>query len=136
VTNKKKRQHVLSTPKIVAIVTFTLVAVLSVDFGRKALENYQIRRQVEWLQQQVKAEQDTNQALQDRLEYAQSDAYVEEAARESLGLVKVGEVPVVVVQGAQSPSSTSTQEGTTAAPGGEPTPYWQQWRDLFLGSQE
>jgi len=60
---RKKRQRMISTPKVVAIVTFTLVAVLSVDFGRKALDNYHIQRQVEWLSQQVAAERETNQAF-------------------------------------------------------------------------
>jgi cell division protein DivIC len=133
---KKKRQRLLSTPKIVAIVTLTLVAVLSVDFGRKALDNYQIQRQVEWLGQQVAAEKETNQALQDTLEYVESDAYAEKAARESLGLVKPGEVAVVVVPQAESSASTSSDEGTTPAPGEEPVPYWQQWTNLLLGGTE
>ena len=133
---KKKRQRMISTPKVVAIVTFTLVAVLSVDFGRKALDNYQIQRQVEWLSQQVAAERDTNQALQDTLQYVESDAYVEKAARESLGLVKPGEVAVVPVRQAESPPSTSSDGQTTVAPGDEAVPYWQQWSRLLLGSAQ
>jgi len=133
---KKKSQRVLSTPKIVAIVTFTLVAVLSVDFGRKALDNYNNQRQVEWLRRQVQEEQDTNQALQDRLEYVESDAYVEEVARESLGLVKAGEVPVVVVHQSESLPSASSDGGTTGPGGDEPTPYWQEWTQLLLGSAQ
>jgi cell division protein FtsB len=136
VTNKKKSQRALSTPKIVAIVTFTLVGVLSVDFGRKALDNYNNQRQVEWLSQQVKAEQDTNQALQDRLDYVESDAYVEEAARESLGLVKAGEIPVVVVQHAESPLSPTSEGETTGNGDVEPMPYWQQWSQLLLGATD
>jgi cell division protein FtsB len=133
---KKKSQRVLSTPKFVAIVTFTLVAVLCVDFGRKALDNYNNQRQVEWLRQQVKAEQDTNQELQATLEYVESDAYVEEAARESLGLVKPGEVPVVVVHQAESPVSTTSEGGTAVDGGDELMPYWQQWSQLLLGPAE
>jgi cell division protein DivIC len=126
----------ISTPKVVAIVTFTLVAVLSVDFGRKALDNYQIQRQVEWLRQQVAAEIDTNQGLQDTLQYVESDAYVEKAARESLGLVKPGEVAVVVVHQAESPPPTSSDGQATVAPGDEAVPYWQRWTHLLLGSAQ
>ena len=126
----------ISTPKVVAIVTFTLVAVLSVDFGRKALDNYHIQRQVEWLSQQVAAERDTNQALQDTLQYVESDAYVEKAARENLGLVKAGEVAVVPVRQAESPPSTSSDGQTTVAPGDEAAPYWQRWTHLLLGSAQ
>ena len=133
---RKKRQRMISTPKVVAIVTFTLVAILSVDFGRKALDNYHIQRQVEWLSQQVAAERDTNQALQDTLQYVESDAYVEKAARESLGLVKAGEVAVVPVRQAESPPSTSSDGEMTVAPGDEAVPYWQQWTHLLLGSAQ
>ena len=133
---RKKRQHMISTPKVVAIVTFTLIAVLSVDFGRKALDNYHNQRQVEWLRQQVEAEQETNQALQETLQYVESDAYVEKAARENLGLVKAGEVAVVPVRQAESPPSTSSDGQATVAPGDEAVPYWQQWTHLLLGSAE
>jgi len=133
---RKKRQRMISTPKVVAIVTFTLVAVLSVDFGRKALDNYHIQRQVEWLSQQVAAERETNQALQETLQYVESDAYVEKAARESLGLVKPGEVAVVPVRQAESPPSTSSDGQTTVAPGDEAVPYWQRWTHLLLGSAQ
>jgi cell division protein DivIC len=133
---RKKRQRVLSTPKVVAIVTFTLIAVLSVDFGRKALDNYHNQRQVEWLRQQVEAERETNQALQETLQYVESDAYVEKAARENLGLVKAGEVAVVPVRQAESPPSTSSDGQATVAPGDEAVPYWQQWTHLLLGSAQ
>jgi cell division protein FtsB len=133
---RKKRQRVLSTPKVVAIVTFTLIAVLSVDFGRKALDNYHNQRQVEWLRQQVEAERETNQALQETLQYVESDAYVEKSARENLGLVKAGEVAVVPVRQAESPPSTSSDGQATVAPGDEAVPYWQQWTHLLLGSAE
>jgi cell division protein FtsB len=133
---RKKRQRILSTPKVVAIVTFTLVAVLSVDFGRKALDNYQIQRQVEWLSQQVAVERETNQALQETLQYVESDAYVEKVARESLKLVKQGEVAVVVVHQAESPPPASSDGQATLAPGEEPVPYWQQWTHLLLGSAQ
>ncbi len=133
---RKKRQRMISTPKVVAIVTFTLVAVLSVDFGRKALDNYHIQRQVEWLSQQVAAERETNQALQETLQYVESDAYVEKAARENLGLVKAGEVAVVPVHQEESPPWTSSDGQMTETPGDEAVPYWQQWTHLLLGSAQ
>ena len=50
-TARKKHQNIisLSLPKLVTIVTIILVAILTIDFGRKALDNYHVRRQVEWL---------------------------------------------------------------------------------------
>ncbi len=133
---KKKRQSIISLPKVVAVVTLTLVAILTVDFGRKALDNYRVQRQVEWLRQQVTQEQQTNEELQARLDYASSDAYVERVARERLKLVMPGETAVVVVL--QPADSAPAQDGglATGSIDEEPPAYWRQWADLLLGSAQ
>jgi cell division protein DivIC len=132
---KKKRQGRVSLPRVVAIAIFTLVAILMVDFGRKALDSYQVQRQVEWLRQQVAVEQETNEELQEQLAYVSSDAYVEKIARERLKLVQPGESAVVVIpQSVETPVATA--EGPEpGAPAEEQLPYWQQWADLLLGSE-
>jgi cell division protein FtsB len=133
---RKKRQRIASLPKVVAIVTFTVVAALTVDFGRKALDNYYIQRQVDWLKEQVAIERETHDELQARLDYAGSDAYVEKIARERLKLVQPGEAAVVVLPEEVDREATS---GDTAGPEsaeGEPLPYWRQWANLLLGSEE
>ncbi len=132
---RKKRQGIISLPKLVAVVTFTLVAVLMVDFGRKALDNYQIQRQVEWLRERTASEQQTNDSLQEELDYVSSDAYVEQIARERLKLVQPGEVAVVVVpQDAEAPSASSDSPAAGIREEGA-LPYWQQWANLLLGSE-
>ena len=130
---KKKRQGVISLPKLVTVVTFTLVTVLSVDFGRKALDNYHIGRQVEWLRQQVAVEQQTNESLEARLEYVSSDAYVEKIARERLKLVKPGEAAVVVVPETTEQPSAQGQGFAPERSEEEALPYWQQWLNLLVG---
>jgi cell division protein FtsB len=134
VTNKRKQQSIisLSLPKIVTIVTIILVAVLTIDFGRKALDNYHIQRQVEWLRADVAAEQEENEALQERLVYVSSDAYVEEIARERLKMVKTGDNAVVVVPRSVEESPAAVPVPATEAPEERPEPYLQQWWDLFF----
>jgi cell division protein FtsB len=132
---KKKRQGFLSLPKVVTIVTFTVVAILTVDFGRKALDNYQIQHQVEWLRQQVAVEQETNEELQEQLDYVSSDAYVEEVARGRLRLVQPGEAAVVVLHEPTEPSPATAEGSEAAAPAEEDLPYWQHWVDLFLAGE-
>ena len=131
---RKKRQRIASLPKIVAIVTFTLVAALTVDFGRKALDNYYIQRQVDWLDQQVAVERETHEALQAKLDYVSSDAYVEKIARERLKMVQPGEAAVVVlpqeVEQQASPGDATVAERAEDAP----LPNWQQWANLLLES--
>jgi cell division protein FtsB len=132
---KKKRQGRISLPKVVTIAIFTLVAILTVDFGRKALDNYQVQRQVEWLRQQVALEQETNEELQEQLAYVSGDAYVEGIARERLKLVQPGESAVVIVPQSVEPSVTTAEAPEPGAPEAEQLPYWQQWANLLLGSE-
>ena len=49
-------------------------------------------RRTEELQQQIEAEDQRTQDIDDMKEYMQSDEYTEKAAREKLGLVKDGEI--------------------------------------------
>jgi cell division protein FtsB len=135
VSTRKKRQGLISLPKVVTVVTCTVVAILTIDFGRKALDNYQIEQQVDWLEEQVRIEQQTNEELQDELEHASSDAYVEEIARERLKLVKPGEVAVVVIQQPTEASASATEGSQAEATEAEDLPYWQQWADLLLGTE-
>jgi cell division protein FtsB/cell division protein DivIC len=132
---RKKRQGVISLPRLVAIVTFTLVAVLMVDFGRKALDNYQIQRQVEWLREQTEIEREAHDSLQEELEYVSSDAYVEEIARERLKLVQPGDTAVVVVPLVVADPPTANHSAAAATEGESVEPYWRQWADLLLGTE-
>lgn len=64
-------------------------------FVSQQIRMYKIQKQINTTNiesQQKKAE---NQKLQDQVKMAQSDKYSEELAREKLGLVKQGEIPVI-----------------------------------------
>jgi cell division protein FtsB len=134
VVTKKRHHGIVSLPRIVTIVTFTLVAFLVIDFGRKALDSFQVERQVEWLREQVALEQERNEALHHRLEYVASDAYVEKIARERLQLIKPGERMVVVVPTNAEPSSVTHQTRVVEEQQNEDQAYWQQWANLLVGS--
>jgi cell division protein FtsB len=133
---KKKRQGIVSLPKVVTVVTLTLVAVLTVDFGRKALDNYRIQNEVERLRRVVQQEKQTNEELQTELDHVSSDAYAEEIARERLKLVQPGETSVVVVLQPAGSSPDSGDLYTAEATPKEPAPYWRQWAILLLGVEE
>jgi cell division protein FtsB len=131
---KKKRQSIISLPKVVTVVTLTVVAILTIDFGRKALDNYRNQRQVEWLRQQVDREVVLNDELRGRLADVSSDVYVERIARERLKLVEPGERAVVVVLEPAESAPTSPEGLATRSAQEDSRPYWQQWADLLLGS--
>lgn len=65
-----------------------------------------------------------NQALQEKLNEVNSDAFIESQAREKLNLQREGEVVVVLPKGAET-----TQDEVVTAPD---KPNWQQWIQLFF----
>jgi cell division protein FtsB len=132
---KKRHQSIisLSLPRVVSIVILTLVAILVIDFGRKALDSYHVQRQVEFLREKVAAEEEENEALLERLAYVSSDAYVEKIARETLKMVRPGDTAVVVVPGStEQHSDDTTPMPATEGAEQEAKPHWQQWWDLFF----
>ena len=133
---KKKRQGIVSLPKVITVVTLTMVAILTVDFGRKALDNYRIQHQVEWLRQRVDQEKQTHEELTATLDYVNSDAYVEKIARERLKLVQPGKTSVVVVLEPAESLPGSDDLYAAQATQSEPAPYWRQWADLLLGAEQ
>lgn len=105
--------------------------------GGKAVEGYQLRQEAKALQQHIDQLQKDNRQLSQKLDYYKSDQYIEKVAREELGLVRPGDVPVIVV----SPDSTSqpSLEAPTptpaATPAGPPAPTWQRWLSVFVDRQ-
>jgi cell division protein FtsB len=67
--------------------------------------------------------EEENKKLEDALSQAQTPEFVERTAREKLGLVKDGEVVVMLPQGA---AGEDTQAQT------ESLPNWKQWWGLFF----
>jgi len=63
------------------------------------------------------------EVLRQQLAYVQSDAYIEEVARNELGMVQPGDELLIVVEG---PSNTVAAAKIAPAAGLEP-PLWQQW---------
>ena len=109
-----------------------------VTIGGKAEEGYQLRQQAMALQQHIDQLQKDNRELSQKLEYYKSDQYIEKVAREELGLMRPGEIPVIVVpaNGTPQPSlvvtSTPTPAPTLTAP---PAPTWRRWLSVFVDQQ-
>ncbi len=79
-----------------AILTLALVAVVGLASGSSLLRQHKKIVALQERQRQVAAaideETDKSIELENRRAYYQSDAYIEEIAREQLGLVKPGEI--------------------------------------------
>jgi cell division protein FtsB len=129
---KKKRVFQFPFTQFVAIVVITVCLFLVIDFGRRTASNYQIRAEETRLENDLAASQDRHTALQVRLTYVQSDAYVEEIARTQLKWAREGETVVVVMPTPQAHQAQA--DGQPAAINGVvPESPWQAWWLLFFG---
>jgi cell division protein FtsL len=81
--------------------TIVVVCVVSVyfvvGFYGKTLESYRIGQRAAQVQREVGALEARNRELQAQVAYLSTDAYVETAARDKLGLVKPGDQALIVL---------------------------------------
>lgn len=88
---RKKRQNRLAMFLIMTVVLMILVVVSVKSIELKAkMADYQAREQV--LQEQIDAENERAEQIEEYRKYTQTKKYVEEIAKEKLGLVNEGEI--------------------------------------------
>jgi len=114
------RPHIPFIPLIIAG-ALLIVGFLAFSTGRNVVRHYQLREEERGLRaelQQLDRDAEDLEAVRD---YLESDEYIEDVARRTLGLVRPGET-LVIVAGSEAVASP-----TPAARIGEP---W--WRQLFV----
>ncbi|MBI4498026.1 MAG: septum formation initiator family protein [Chloroflexi bacterium] len=79
------------------LVAVTLLLYFSVAIVGRMVQMYELRQEQARLEQELAALAARRQELERLKEEADSDAYLERVAREHLGLVKPGEIGVVVI---------------------------------------
>lgn len=111
-----KRFVHLSTPRVVFAITAVIVVYFLAVFVGNFVRHRQLNTEEARLEAQIaqmQAKYETLQALED---YVQSDEYIEEVARQQLGLVREGETAFVAIP---------TQPSPTPAPGeADPDLWW------------
>lgn len=94
---RRKRFNLAKSKLPVVFLIFLLVyAIFSV--GVRFNNLYAMQQDLRKIQEQVNKLERKNAELRKQLEMVMSDAYVEEVAREKLGLVKEGETRIVLVE--------------------------------------
>lgn len=98
----------------IIVMAIILVAVVVRGIGlRQKLRGYDQKK--EQLQENIASEQERSKQIEQYSKYTQTDEYVEEVARDKLGLVKEGETVFRKDgKGSTSSSSESSTEGETA----------------------
>ncbi len=88
---RRKRQNRLGMFLVTIVVLMLLVVVSINSIGlRQKRASYQEREQA--LQQQIDAEEERSEQIEEYRKYTQTKKYVEEVAKEKLGLVNEGEI--------------------------------------------
>ena len=114
---KNRRIFQVSRSRLPLLVVGILLLYVSISLTSRFDSLYTMQKDLRDVQAQVKQLREVNSNLSQQLELLQSDAYVEQVAREKLGLVKPGETRIVPVDpgAAGAPAPTPTPTDTNGA---------------------
>lgn len=130
---RKRKTIEFPVMRFVAIISLGMALFLIIDFGQRVASGYQVGREEEKLEAQMRILSETNAALTARRDYVNTDAYVEEIARNELKWSKPGETVIVILATPQAPLSTTlTINGAGQAQTTE-TPL-EAWTRLFFST--
>ncbi|MBG0784173.1 MAG: septum formation initiator family protein [Anaerolineaceae bacterium] len=123
-------KKILTDKRFYVIIAVLVLVLLLMNFNQRMVLLSKLRGQEKVLVEEYANLQATQSALETQIAYANSDAAVEEWAREEGHMVQSGDVPIVLLPG----SSVSLQ------PTSVPTPevvdrveQWEIWWELFFG---
>lgn len=115
-------------PGLVVALLGPAVVLILIATAQRAVDGYQMARQVDVARKEVAELRQRNLELQARIERYRSDAYVEKVAREELNLARPGDVPVIVIAPTLAPTPV-VSASPTAVPLG---PVPRQWLRVFI----
>ncbi len=110
--------------QILLLLVLTVALYFAAAFAGELIDSHRIGQQVASLSADIDRLRADNIRLKGEVNEASSDAFVERQAREELGLVHPGDVPVVIGN-APAPAPPPPSPAPT------PKAHWQQWRDLL-----
>lgn len=130
---RKRKTIEFPVTRFVAIIALGMALFLIIDFGQRVASGYQVAREEEKLEAQLRMLSETNAALLARRDYVNTDAYVEEIARKELKWSKPGETVVVILATPQAPSPV-LPAGTGPAQAHAPESPLDAWTRLFFST--
>ncbi len=95
--NQKNRRVFRPGKKLPSIIAVFLLLYLLISFITHFNKLYALQGDIKEIERQVEEIKIKNEELRKQLKQVQSDSYIEQVAREKLGLVKPGETRIVPV---------------------------------------
>lgn len=96
--------------RLAVVALVAVVVLVGISFARVAIASYQLGEQKADLQRQIAMLKSQNLQLQAQVTALQTDAEIEQLARQELGWTKPGDTEVIV-RGLPSPTSTPPSGG-------------------------
>jgi cell division protein FtsB len=134
---RESRRLPLPPADILTVLVSTAAVFFALAFGGKLLEGYRLQRHNATLRAEIGMREEQQEQLQQRLDYVQTPAYVEQVAREQYKWVRAGENLVVTIfrhRPAVEPTPvppTGSPVGTTVT---QAASHWSEWWNLLAGS--
>ncbi|MGC9467823.1 MAG: FtsB family cell division protein [Anaerolineae bacterium] len=126
-------------PKRAARLIWIVVAALAILIGSAFLRawgtNRTLRAELNTLKPMITAARAEQQTLEARLDYVQSDEYVESWSRTKARMAKPGETLVILISVTSTPVP-EPEPAATPIPTPSPTevPFWARWWQVLIGS--
>ena len=123
-------KKILTDKRFYVIIAVLVLVLLLMNFNQRMVLLSKLRGQEKVLVEEYANLQATQSALETQIAYANSDAAVEEWAREEGHMVQSGDVPIVLLPGSGvslQPTSVPTPEVV------DPVEQWEIWWELFFG---
>lgn len=93
----RQRKDFLLNPVVITIVV-VIALIAAFNFYQNMTRMNQLENQIEEIEAEIAEAEAENQRLEEQLENSSSHEYIEEVAREKLGLVKPGEKMFIPVE--------------------------------------
>jgi cell division protein FtsB len=95
---KHKKNFRFPVSRLSSLILILLLIYLVVSFTLQFKKLYAMQNEMKEVQKKVVELQDKNDQMRKQLKLVQSDQYIEQMAREKLGLVKSGESRIITAQ--------------------------------------
>lgn len=89
---KKNKKSKRLSGLFLRVFVLVFVVAVAVGIGRQAVRYQELQEESRLIAQQIKEEKDRQKDFEARKDYYTSDAYIEQIAREQLGMVKSNEI--------------------------------------------
>jgi cell division protein DivIC len=94
-------------PRLLWAIVLSLALLFVVTYGERLATNANLAAALVEQQARISEARQRQQALEQQLVYVRSDAYIEEAARNDLGMVQPGDELLIVVEGKSATTAAS-----------------------------